>query len=88
MGVCRQVNREHVDRKRRVYLFTCLRLYWIACVNPCGKAAQDRSSTRKAIVQHKERRTGARMLVLSGTVGDDPLAFIKRQISNIILELI
>ena len=31
----------------------------------------------KAIVQKEERRTGARVFILSGAVGDDPLVFIE-----------
>ena len=36
---------------------------------------------------HKERRTGARMFILSGTVGDDPLVFIERHVGNIAFKL-
>ena len=37
-------------------------------------------------MQKDERRTGACMLVKSGTVGDDPFVFIERQIGRICLD--
>jgi hypothetical protein len=37
----------------------------------------------KSILQKKERRTGARMFILSGAVGDDPLIFFELDVLNI-----
>lgn len=34
-------------------------------------------------MQHEERRTGARMFVWSGTVGDDPLLFVEVHTINV-----
>ena len=38
------------------------------------------------VLQKEERRTGARMFILSGTVGNDPLIFFKRDVCNIRFE--
>ncbi len=37
-------------------------------------------------MQKDERRTGARVFVKSGTVGNDPFVFIERQIGRIRLD--
>ena len=42
----------------------------------------------ETIVQKEERRTGARVFVLSGTVGDDPLVFIQGYDGRVDLDLI
>ena len=39
-----------------------------------------------AVVQEEERRTGARVFVLSGAVGDDPLILFERDASEAVLE--
>jgi hypothetical protein len=37
----------------------------------------------KSVLQKEERRTGARVFILSGAVGDDPLIFFELNILNI-----
>ena len=64
-----------------------LRLYRESCIDPGGKPAQQCIDTRIAIVQKEERRTGARMFVRSGAVGDDPLVFLKRKTCDISFDL-
>ena len=64
-----------------------LRLYREACIDPGGKPAQQCLDTRIAIIQKEERRTGARMFILSGTVCDDPLVFLEREACDISFDL-
>src|SRR5215216_4494702 len=56
-----------------------LKLYGIPCLYPGLKTAQDRSYFFITVVQQDERRTGACMLVLSGTVRNDPLFLVELQ---------
>jgi len=56
-----------------VYVFTLLWLHRVACLGPCLEPAEDRSDFFIAVVKKDERRTGARVLIQSGAVGDDPL---------------
>ena len=56
-----------------------LRLYGIPCLYPGLKTAQDWSYFFITVVQQDERRTGACMLILSGTVGNDPLFLVEFQ---------
>ena len=60
----------------------------IPCINPRLKPAKNRSDVCKAIVQKEERRTGARVFVLSGAVGDDPLIFIESYDGRVGFDLI
>ena len=69
-----------------VYLFTWLpvsvltssRFRRIACIDPRLQTTQDRADTRITVMQKDERRTGARVFVGSGAVGDDPFIFVER----------
>ena len=72
-------------------LSTCLPvyalwLYWQSCIDPGGEPAQQCIDARVAIMQKEERRTGALVFVLSGTVGDDPLVFIERHLCKLSLD--
>ena len=81
-----------------MYLSTCLqslrityyvlRFYLISCIHPGSESAEQGLDGFIAIVHHEERRTGARVFVLSGAVGDDPLAFFEREVANISLDII
>lgn len=64
----------------------CLGLNRISGIDPGLQAAQDGADPRIAIMQKDERRTGAGVLIKSGAVGNDPSAFIERQISRIRLD--
>lgn len=57
-------------------VYRALRFNRISCIQPCLKSTEDRCDIFVAIVQKDERRTGARVLIWSGTVCDDPLVFI------------
>lgn len=52
-----------------------LRLNRIPRIDPRFQPAEQRFDLCVSVVQHEERRTGARMFVRSGTVRDDPLVF-------------
>ena len=76
-----------------MYVFTCLPVYFlglnrIARIDPRLKTAEQGFDLCVSIVQHEERRTGARMFVRSGAVGDDPLIFIEIDAFNVYLKLI
>jgi len=68
-----------------VYLFLVYALWFYgkSCVNPGVQPAQQCLDTGIAIMQKEERRTGALVLIWSGTVRDDPLVFIKRNACKI-----
>jgi hypothetical protein len=63
-----------------------LRLDWISCIDPGLQTTKNSADIGIAIMQKDERRTGARMFVKSGTVGNDPFVFIERQVSRIRLD--
>ena len=60
----------------------------VTSIHPGGESAKQGLDSFIAIVHHEERRTGARVFVLSGAVGDDPLAFFEREVANISLDII
>src|SRR5215213_3601918 len=60
-----------------------LRFHRESKVDPGFKTTEDGINTRIAIIQKDVRRTGARMLVGSGTVSDDPLVFFQAESSRI-----
>ena len=60
-----------------------LRLYRESCIDPGGEPAEQGIHTRITILQKEERRTGAQVFVLSGTVGDDPLVFKERHFRKV-----
>ena len=64
-----------------------LRFDGISRLLPGLKAAKDRCDVGIPVVQKEERRTGARMFVLSGTVCDDPGLFLEVYIRNVRFEL-
>lgn len=64
-----------------------LRLDWISCFEPGGKAAQDGSNLCITVIKENERRTGACVLILSGAVGDDPLVLLEVQACQVGLDL-
>ena len=70
-----------------MYLFTYLRLHRITRIRPGLKTAEDGRDICITILQKDERRTGACMFILSGTVGDDPLVFIQIQTRWVGLDL-
>ena len=61
-------------------------LYRQSGIDPGGEPAQQCIDSRVAIMQKEERRTGALVFVLSGTVRDDPLVFIERHLSKLSLD--
>jgi hypothetical protein len=64
-----------------------LRFDWQSCIDPGGKSAQQCLDARVAIMQKEERRTGALVLILSGTVCDDPPGFLERETGHIPFDL-
>ena len=62
-------------------------LDWVACICPGGKSAEEGIYFFVAVIQEEERRTGARVFILSGAVGDDPLAFLECEFINIDFEI-
>ena len=58
-----------------------LRFHRESKVDPGFKTTEDGINTRIAIIQKDVRRTGARMLVGSGAVSDDPLVFFQAESS-------
>jgi hypothetical protein len=67
-------------------IFIVLGLDRIPCIDPGLQAAQDGTDTWIAVMQKDERRTGARVFVKSGAIGNDPFVFIERQIGGIRLD--
>lgn len=67
-------------------IFIVLGFNRIAGIDPGLQATQDGADTRIAAVQKDERRTGARVFIKSGTVGNDPFVLIERQIGRIRLD--
>ena len=67
--------------------FINLWLHRVPGRDPVRKSASQGFDPGVAIVQKDERRTGALMLVRSGTVGDDPLFLIERQAGGIRFDL-
>jgi len=67
-------------------IFIILGLNRISCIDPGLQATKDGTDARIAVMQKDERRTGARVFVESGAVGDDPFIFIERQIGGIRLD--
>ena len=51
----------------------------ITRIDPGLQAAKDCTDARVLVIQKDERRTGARVFVRSGTVGDDPFIFVEVQ---------
>jgi hypothetical protein len=65
----------------------CLRIDRISRLLPGQKTAEDGCDVGIPVVQKEERRTGARVFVLSGTVSDDPGILVKVYIRNVRFEL-
>ena len=57
-------------------------------IDPRIESANDGADAGEAVVQQEERRTGARVFVRSGAVGDDPLTFFEREIADVIFEIL
>jgi hypothetical protein len=85
---------QYVDVKGAGFIFPVLRygeLYmvdgedfhlWfrgVASVDPGFKSAEHGLHVGVSVIDQEERRTGARMFVRSGAVGDDPLVFFERK---------
>ena len=60
---------------------------WVSGIHPGGESAEECIHFYITILQKEERRTGARVFIWSGAVGDDPLIFFERKIANVILEI-
>jgi hypothetical protein len=56
-----------------------LRLHRLPGVDPGLEPAEDGSYFLIAILQKDKRRTGARMFLQSGAIGDDPLVLLQVQ---------
>ena len=52
-------------------------------IDPRIQSANDGADAGKAVVQEEERRTGARVFIRSGTVGDDPHGRVERDSGGI-----
>lgn len=52
----------------------------VSRIHPCGESAEKCFRFYITILKHEERRTGARVFIRSGAVGDDPLIFVERNI--------
>jgi hypothetical protein len=72
---------------RRADCQSALRLDRVPCLLPGCKTAQDGSDFGISVMQKEERRTGARVFIQSGTVGDDPVVLIKTQVGEVDFEL-
>ena len=72
---------------RITYHASLLRLNRVTRIHPGGESAEEGIYFFVAVVQEEERRTGARVFILSGTVGDDPLIFFEREFINVDLEI-
>ena len=59
----------------------------VSRIHPGGESAEESIHFYIAILKHEERRTGARVFILSGAVGNDPLILIERHVCDIALEL-
>lgn len=69
------------------YISSLLRLYRVACIDPGGESAEQSFHFFVAVIQQEERRTGARVFILSGAVGNDPLIFFERKIVDVIFKV-
>ena len=67
---------------------TLSRLNRIARIDPRFQTAEQGFDSFVSVVQHEERRTGARVFVRSGAIGDDPLLFIEVDACDVDLEFI
>ena len=56
-------------------------------IHPRGESAEQGLYFFVTVIQEQERRTGARVFVLSGAVGDDPLTLFERETFDVGLEI-
>ena len=61
----------------RIVMSYILRLYRLTGIDPGTKSAEERRGFLITVLQKEERRTGARVFIWSGTVGDDPLLLVQ-----------
>lgn len=66
--------------------FPSLRFEGITGIHPGLESAEQGFHFFITVAQEQERRTGARMFVRSGAVGDDPLLFFERDAGKVVLE--
>ena len=64
-----------------------LRFDLVSSIHPGCESTEECIHFYITILQKEERRTGARVFIWSGAVGDDPLIFFERKIANVILEI-
>jgi hypothetical protein len=57
--------------------------HWVSGRLPGTQTAEDGFHMGKSVLQKEERRTGARVFILSGAVSDDPLIFFELDVLNI-----
>ena len=72
-----QVNNYSLCTCFLVYLFTFSRLHRLPRFDPGLEPAQDGSDFLITVLQKDKRRTGARVFLQSGAVGDDPLGLVQ-----------
>ncbi len=60
----------------------------VARICPGGQSTEKCIHFYITILQKEERRTGARVFVLSGAIGDDPLLFFEREIADVVFKII
>ena len=68
-----------VHRYNGIYLSTASRLHRLPGIDPGLEAAKEGCHFLITVLQKEERRTGARVFIRSGTVGDDPLVLVQLQ---------
>lgn len=60
----------------------------ISRIHPGGESAEKSFHFYISVLKHEERRTGARMFIRSGAVGDNPLIFVERKSADVVLEVL
>jgi hypothetical protein len=52
----------------------------VSRIHPGGQSAEESIRFCITVLEKEKRRTGARVFIRSGAVGDDPLIFVERNI--------
>ena len=59
----------------------------ISRINPGSESTEECIHFYISILKQDERRTGARVFIWSGAVGDDPLIFVERKSADVVLKV-
>ena len=65
------------------YVYVNLWLDRISRIDPGLQTTKNGTDIGIAVMQKDERRTGARVFIKSGAVGNDPFVFIERQVGRV-----